>query len=390
MKRRIGFIVGIVVVLLVLWAVVGKHGADTKGRKRAGPLRVETVQAVIKPMPVQLEVVGQVEPENSVQVRAQVSGVIRKIGFTEGATVKPGQVLFEIDSAQLRAAVAQARAALARDTSAASRAEWQAQQLAPLAKLEYVTRKEYEDAVAAAKESQAAIAADQAVVEQAKIQLSYATIRAPIGGHTGVVAVKVGDLVQANGSTPLVTINQIAPIRVRFSVAQDKLAAIRKHLDAGEVQVRVQRTAPGGETPVPGHLVFVDNTVDPATGTVVLKAELPNRRHLLWPGEYVTLDVILTVQKDAVVIPDSAVQSGQDGTYVFVVAKGHASVRPVTVDRQLNGLSVIATGLKAGEAVAAKIPRNLRDGSAVTAVADDAGGKAAGSKHSPAAASQTP
>lgn len=351
----------------------GAKAPGEHARKRAGaPLSVEITHVAERAMPIRLQAVGQVESEHVVRVRPQITGVLDKVAFAEGEEVKAGQLLFQIDPAPFKAALAQAKAALERDRATLAKAQWQRQRTERLAKHNYVTPQDLEDARAAAKVAAAAVAVDRAALMQAQIQLRYTEIRSPIAGRTGAVAFKAGNLVEANSATPLVTINQIAPIRVRFSISQERLAELRRYQSAGGIRVLIASggggaAAPARQDPAPeaGRLVFVDNTVDPETGTVMLKAQFPNKSRFLWPGQYVNVRMVLAVQSHALVVPDSAVQPAQQGSVVYVVREGRAHATPVSVTRQLDGWSVIGHGLKAGEAVVAKLPRNLRDGRAV-------------------------
>lgn len=378
MKRRLLFAAGVCAALAAGWLVFQRPAqAPAAAKHKTRTLTVETTVAAVRPMPIRLTAVGRVQSRHVVQVRPQVSGMLKKVAFTEGDEVHAGQLLFEIDPAPFEASLAQARAALERDRAALAKARWQEQRLAPLAKLDYVTPQEYEDAKAASKEAAAAVAADRAAVTQAQIQLRYTRIEAPISGRSGAVAFRDGNLVQANSATPLVTIKEIAPIRVQFSVPQGRLPSIRHYRAAGTMRVTLRPVGPAPRAPETGRVVFVDNTVDPTTGTVSLKAQFPNTDRALWPGQYVTVDLVLATQPRAVVVPDSAVQPGQNGSYVYVVDGGRARVQTVTVDRQLDGLSVISAGLKAGETVVAKVPRNLRDGSAVRTIEAARGERAA-------------
>lgn len=369
MTRRLITALLLILLLLAGWQMRGRFGArpdPAQARPKRPALVVQTATAQVKSMPVLIHAVGQVESEHSVAVRPQVSGVLARVAFTEGSDVKAGELLFQIDPAPFKAAVAQAQAALARDRASLANARWQAQRLAPLVKLDYVTPQEYESAKTAVLQARAALAADKAQLEQARIQLGYTQIRSPIDGRAGAVAVKAGNLVDTTGNTPLVTINQIAPIFVRFTVPQSQLDAVRRYAKRGPIPVRFEGR--GAHTAQAGRLVFIDNAVDPSTGTVMLKAEFPNRSRTLWPGQYVAVDVQLEVQKDVVVIPEAAVQPGQNGSFVYVVSHDRAAVRPIRVARQQDGQAVVGKGLSVGETVVVQAPRNLRDGLPVTPV----------------------
>ena len=368
-RRRIVAVIILAAVLVAAWqgrALLSKGAESAKGgHQRPAPV-VQTGTAAVKPVPLLLHAVGQAESEHSVAVRAQIKGILDTVAFEEGADIKAGQLLFRIDPAPFQASVDQAQAAVARDKASLANASWQAQRLAPLAKLEYVTPQEYETAKTSVAQAKAALEADQAALKQARIQLGYTRISSPIAGRAGAVSVKPGNLVDAGAATPLVTINQIAPILVRFTVSQEQFEQVRRYRAKGPIRVLLSgpkgaAAAGAGE----GILVFVDNTVDPTTGTVALKARFPNTGKALWPGEYTAVDLELTVEQHAVVVPDTAVQPGQSGAFVYVVEDGVAHVRPVEVARELDGQAVIGQGLKGGETIIVRVPRNLRDGLAV-------------------------
>jgi multidrug efflux system membrane fusion protein len=348
-----------------------------KGKgKGGGVLTVRAVQAVVKPMPVVVEAVGTVEAEHSVQVRAQVSGVLQSVPFREGDKVKAGQVLFQIDPATYRAQYNQALAQLERDKAQLENARAQQQRLEPLLKREFITRQEYDVAVTSAKSLEATVAADQAAAEQARIQLSYARITSPISGRTGTLAVKSGNLVQAAGTgVPLVTINTMDPILVSFSIPERQLDDIRRFQNDRNMRIEIlpDRAAP----PVAeGKLVFVDNTVTPQTGTVLLKTRVPNASEVIWPGQFVNVRVVLTIEPEAVVVPEAAVQPGQEGSFVYVIDENSkVKVQPVKVSRQMGGDVVIASGIKAGDRVITEIPQALTPGATVQLAGEGKGGK---------------
>jgi multidrug efflux system membrane fusion protein len=349
--------------------------AKGKGKGAGGPLTVRAVQAIVKPMPVLIEAVGTVEPEHSVQVRAQVSGVLKSVEFKEGDRVKAGQILFQIDPATYEAQYKQALAQLERDKAQLENARAQQQRLEPLLKREFITQQEYDVAVTSTKSLEATVAADQAVAEQSRIQLSYARIAAPISGRTGALAVKSGNLVQAaGGGVPLVTINTMDPILVGFSIPERQLEEIRKYQSDRQMRIEIlpDRNAP----PVAeGRLVFVDNTVTLQTGTVLLKTRVPNPKELIWPGQFVNVRIVLTIEPESVVVPEAAVQPGQDGSFVYLIDENSkVKVQPVTVARQLGAEIVIATGVKAGDRVITQIPQALTPGATVTIAGEGKGG----------------
>ncbi|MEK8089100.1 efflux RND transporter periplasmic adaptor subunit [Thermithiobacillus plumbiphilus] len=334
------------------------------GGAMSGPMPVQVTQAVTRPMPVTLDAIGSVEAGHRVEIRPQVSGTLASVNFTEGQTVREGQLLFRIDPALFEAAVAQARAALQRDQAQLREAQAQARRLQPLASREYITRQEYEQAQANASALAATVAADRAQLRQAEIQLGYSRIHAPISGVAGNLAVRAGNLVGANDTTPLVVINQITPVRVAFNLPQEQLDSVRAAQAQGSVRVQAL-SQDTGKLLEEGPLVFIDNTVNAANGTVLMKAEMPNQNQTLWPGQFVAVRMILRVQPEALVIPTVALRTGQDGSYVFVAAQGKTQMRPVTLDRQIGELVVIAKGLRPGEQVITQIPRNLAPGQSI-------------------------
>lgn len=350
-----------------------KKGKGKGKGKGGGPIFVKAAQATVKPMPVLIEAVGTVEPEHSVQVRAQVSGVLQSVLFKEGDRVKAGQLLFQIDPRTFQAQHNQALAQLERDKAQLENAKAQQERLAPLLKREFITRQEYDVAVTSVKSLEATVQANRAVAEQARIQLDYSRIRAPISGRTGAVSVKPGNLVTANAGAPLVTINTMDPVLVSFSLPERQLDDIRRYDREMRIEILAERNAP----PVAeGKLVFVDNAVTPQTGTVLLKTRVPNGKESIWPGQFVNVRLVLTVDADAVVVPEAAVQPGQDGSFVYMIDdESRVKVQPVKVSRQIGGEVVIADGVKAGDRVIIEIPQTLTPGGRVQIAGEDKGGE---------------
>lgn len=347
----------------------GNEKAKGKGAGkggRGGPLTVKAVRAVTKPMPVLIEAVGTVEPEQSVQVRAQVSGVLQNVLFKEGDKVKAGQTLFQIDPRTFQAQHNQALAALARDRAQLENARAQQQRLEPLLKREFITRQEYDVAVTSAKSLEATVQAGEAAVEQARIQLEFARITAPISGRTGQLSVKPGNLVAASGGgVTLVTINSTDPVLVGFSIPERQLEELRRYQNEKGIRIEILPDRAGPPVAA-GNLVFIDNTVTPQTGTVLLKTQVENSSEAIWPGQFVNVRVILAVEPEAVVLPDVAVQPGQDGPFVYLIdTENKVEVRPVKVSRQVGNEIVIGSGVKAGEHVITEIPQALRPGATV-------------------------
>jgi multidrug efflux system membrane fusion protein len=340
---------------------------------------VTTAVATQRDLPIQLRAIGNVESYSSIPVKAQASGELMSIHFTEGQDVKKGQLLFEIDrrpydqalrqaEANLNRDIAQekqAEANLARDQAQAQNARAQAARYAKLAEDKVVSREQNDQmktAATAADESaradQAAIEsaraanqADKAAVETARLNLEYCDIRSPIDGRTGSLQVKVGTLIKAQADTGMVTINQISPTLVTFSVPEDQLAAIRKSVAQGPLPVEAE--VPNDSSgPARGQVSFIDNSVDSATGAIKLKAEFPNQERKLWPGQFV--NVVVTVGNDvkATVVPSEAIQTGQQGQYAFIVKADHTvENRVVTVGRTLGPETEVTKGIAPGETV---------------------------------------
>ena len=373
-------------------------------RPPAAPVSVATV--IQKDVPVQLRVIGRVEAYSAVSIRALVEGELWKVYFKEGQDVQKDNLLLSIDPRPFEAAlrqaeanlerdqalvqqaeanltrdlaqVTQAEANLAKNLAQAKNAEEQAKRYAFLVEKGYVAKEQYDQVRtnseslaatvqadrAAIENAQAALRADKAAlenaravvrgsraaVETARIQLDYCSIRAPISGRTGSLLVQQGNIIKAN-DLPIVVINRINPIYVTFSLPEQNLPAIKKHTAAGAV--KVEAFIPGDEkSPEPGILTFIDNAVDTATGTIKLKGTFENQAKRLWPGQYVNVVLTLTTWPNAILVPSQAIQTGQEGPYVFVV-KPDLTVesRPVAVDRSLDGLTVVTKGLQPGQTV---------------------------------------
>lgn len=321
------------------------------GSRRSGPppkIPVSVAHVERRALPYELAASGTVEPIRSADVRPQVTGTILHVSFDEGDEVREGQVLFEIDPRPYRAALQQAEGTLLRDVTTATSAAREAARYKTLAQTNTVTQEDYEAKQGAADAAAAAARSDSAAVAVAHLNLEYATVRAPIGGHTGRILMREGNLVRASTDL-LVSIVQIRPILVRFPVPATNLPALRER--AGQQLKVIALPARDSAASVQGILSFIDNQVDTTTGTVLLKGRFTNHDGTLWPGEYVRVTLVLGIQNDAIVVPSQAVMQGQQGTYVFVVNNdGTASTQPVTVQRTLDSLSVIA-GVPAGALV---------------------------------------
>ena len=311
---------------------------------------VTVAPVVQKAMPVEIRVIGTVEAESTVAVHAQITGAITSVNFTEGDDVQEGQVLFTLDRRPLEAALQQVQANLARDLAQAEDARTQAARYQTLAGRGLVSGQELQAKATAATALDATVDADRAAIENAKVQLDYATIKAPIAGRTGALIVHPGNLVRANDASPLVVINRVAPIYVSFGIPEGQLPAFKRYL--AERTLRVEANAPSETVPSTGHITFIDNAVDPTTGTIKVKGSFPNDDRRLWPGQFVNVAVTLRTDPSAVVVPTAAIQAGQDGNFAFVVKPDQTvDLRAVMVDRTNGGESVVKEGLKPGETV---------------------------------------
>ena len=323
-------------------------------KKKMGPPPATAVPVVVatamqKDVPVEVHAIGNVEPYSTVSVKTMVGGELTHVDFTEGQDVKKGERLFVIDPRFYEAALAQAQGNLARDLAQAANARAQAARYAALYKEGVTSREQADQMQTAANALDEVVTADRAAVETAKVNLTYCTIYSPLDGRTGNLMVHRGNVVKANDAA-LVTINQIQPIYVTFAVSEQHLPEIRRFMATGKLTVRA--TVPDEPQPAEGTVVFVDNSVDPATATIKLKALFANRDRRLWPGQFADVLLTLTTQPGAIVVPAQAVQTGQKGEYVFVVnADNTAEQRMVKVDRTVGSEAVIASGVQAGEQV---------------------------------------
>jgi multidrug efflux system membrane fusion protein len=306
--------------------------------------------AVRKNIPIQVRAIGTVEAYSTVSVKTMVGGQIMKVGFAEGQDVRKGDLLFEIDPAPYEAALKMAEAARARDIALKENAEKEVRRYASLVEKNLVPRQQYDQFTSSAAALEATVQADTAAVQNARVQLAYCFIRSPIDGRTGSLLVQQGNVVKANDAT-LVTINQVVPIRVSFSIPEQYLAEVRKYRAAGTLKVEAMPQDGKAES-VPGALSFIGNAVDPATGTIQLKGTFPNTDRRLWPGQFVNVVLTLAVRSDAVVVPSEAIQTGQQGQYVFVVRPDlTVEARPVVAGEVFGGETVIGKGILAGEKI---------------------------------------
>ena len=328
-------------------------GARNGGRGAGGgaAVPVTVAQVVRKSVPIEITVIGAAEPFSSVAIRSQITGQLNTVTFTEGDDVKAGQVLFTIDRRPLEAAADQAQANLDRDVAQAANAAAQFKRYQDLADRGIATKEQVDTARTSMTALNATVNADRAALDNAQVQLQYATVTATISGRTGALQVHEGNLVRANDQTPLVVINQIAPISVAFAIPEARLPELKKYMSQGAL--RVTASPPKDDAPAAvGRISFVDNQVDQTTGTIRLKGTFPNEDRRLWPGQFLNVVVTLTSDPNAIVVPTAAVQAGQQGPYVFIVKDDKTvDMRPVVVSRTSASETVIASGLKPGETV---------------------------------------
>ncbi len=382
-----------IVFLALLFAGCTSKSTQAAGGRREGvsvPVVVATVSE--KDVPVNIDVIGNVEAYSTISVKAQVGGELTKVSFHEGDFVKQNDLLFTVDPRQYTAALNQAQANVARDTAALGQAQAnlardaanekyaqaQAARYQKLFEVGVVSREQSDqmrssaDALeqtiladrASIESARAQIGASQAAIENTKVQLSYTTISSPINGRTGNLTVKQGNVVSAN-TMELVTIAEVQPIYVTFSVPEAQLGEIKKYMGQGKLPVHATAQDDNTQSEV-GVLTFIDNTVDATTGTIKLKGTFPNEDRKLWPGEFLRVTLRLTTHSNAVVVPNQAVQTGQDGQFVYVVKNDKTvELRPVVTGTRVDQELVIDSGLAPGETVVTEGQLRLAPGSRV-------------------------
>lgn len=334
----------------LLWPRLQHTPADVAAAGQPAPSVPVTVATVAsKPVPVEYGTIGTVTAYATVAIKSRIDGEIMEVHLKDGQDVKAGDLLFSIDGRTIQAQLEQAQANLAHDQALLVSAQREVERQNSLVKKNFASKQAVDQARASADSLQASVAADQAAVDAVKVQLSYTEIRAPIDGRAGVVNLPRGNMVKANDTGSLVVLNQLRPIYIAFALPQRELPRVRQAMAAGPLTVSA--TVPGDTgPPLEGTLTFVDNAVDASTGTIQLRATFENAETRLWPGQFVNVTLTLRVESAAIVVPDAAVQHGQNGAYVFVVRPDSTvEMRPVVVDRSVAGASVITSGLAAGD-----------------------------------------
>lgn len=350
--------------LLAYFSLDSRAKEKSAGKKGAGAIPVSVTAALQQPSAVRLQAIGNVEAFTTVSVKARVDGEIVALNFKEGQEVRRGDVLFRIDPRPYEAALRQAEANALRDAAARDQARSQERRYQELLQKNFVSKEAYAQIATNAQTAEASAKASQAALENARLNREYCTIASPINGVAGKVLLQVGNLVKANDVNALVVLNQVRPVYVNFAVPEQTLPQLRKYMGAGALAVEVMLA---GETkPVAeGHLAFVDNAVDPSTGTIRLRGQFDNRDAALWPGQFVNVSVRLYEESDAILVPTRALQTGPKGQYVYVIKEDNtAELRNVTVERS-EGESSVVKGLAKDERVVTRGALRLAPGARV-------------------------
>ena len=354
---------------------------DAPPARSTVPVTVATVQQ--RSVPQEISAIGTVTPIQTVAVCAQVSGIILSVGFQEGDEVQVGQLLFRLDPRPFQAALDQAIANLAKDRAQLVNARQEVVRYQTLVQSDLATQEQFDQFKANADAAEAAVTADSAAVQTARLNLEYTTIRAPIAGRTGNLLLHIGNLVPASVATPLVVINQLRPIAVSFSVPQKYLDDIQRFSARSRLAVEIR---PSNDTAavVTGTLSFINNQVDTTTGTIQLKATFANGDRKLWPGEFVAVRLVLNVERDVLTIPSQAVMTGQNGTYVYLVNPDRSvRAQDVTVGRSAEDFVVIEKGLVPGQMVVTDGQLRLVPGAKIEIKSGSDSGRAAAAGSAP-------
>jgi len=343
----------IFVFVIISFLIINFLSSCSGEKKPPPPPPVPVLVGIVteQTVPVELKNIGNVEAYSTVSIKSRLAGQLVQVNFQEGQDVKEGELLFVIDPRPYEAALRQAEANLERDKALANKALADAGRYAELIRKQFVSQQDYEQAKATADSLGATVHADQVAVQNARLNLSYCYLKAPLSGRTGSLIAHQGNMIKENADTAMVVINQIQPIYVSFAIPEQNLAAIRKYMAMEKVPVSAV-IAGQEDSPEMGVLTFIDNTVDKATGTILCKATFTNEAKRLWPGVFVNVVVKLAAQPNAILVPSQALQTSQEGQIVFVVKPDlTVEVRRVEVDRSLGGETIIKQGLTPGERV---------------------------------------
>jgi len=371
MKKKIIIVATMAVGLCCILASCSSKAQEANGsngdKEKAVPVTVATV--VSKAVPIEITTFGTVQAQSSVQIKAEVSGNLTRVHFRKGQYIKTGDLLFTIDPRSYKAALDQAKANLMRDRALEENYLLNAERSKELLRKGFISQSDNDKAQTDAKAMSASVRADEAAVINARLQVEHCSIRSPINGKMGDLLVSEGTLIKANDVT-LVTINQIHPIEVFFSIPQADLPSVRTYMAQEKLKVRASLPK-DSRPPEEGDLFFIDNAVDKSTGTVKLGALFKNTQEALWPGQFVNVTLVLAVKNDAIVMPTGALQSGRDGKFVFVVKPDKTvEVRPVTIDMTAGMEAVIQQGLQIGELVVTDGHLRLAPGAKIEIKAD--------------------
>ncbi|NLZ17224.1 MAG: efflux RND transporter periplasmic adaptor subunit [Desulfobulbaceae bacterium] len=383
----------LVFLLLLLVACSGDHAGSNKnkgqqGQRKRPEVPVSTALATKKTVPVELTATGHVEAQATVEIRSQVTGTLKSVHFSEGETVKAGELLFTIDTRPFAAALAKAEAVLDKNRAELNNARREEERYTRAAKRGLVSAEQADQTITRAATLAAAIKEAQAAVDTARLELDYCLIRSPMEGRAGEIQIHQGNLIMANSAAPLVTVRRMQPLEVAITVPGRHLSEIMAQQALGQLQVTA--TPPGAE-PVSGMLSFVDNSVDPSTGVIRLKATFNRDGASLWPGQMVDVRLRIKDLPDRITIPAQAVQTGQEGSYLYVVNKENTvALRPVTVNLNVAGEAVIEKNLAEGERVVIDGQLQLADGARVQERGRTVGTKRPGKESSPEAKAKGP
>jgi len=342
-------------------------GAGDPGKRKSPPIPVVTAIVELRAVPVTLSAVGAIESVATVAVQPRVDGQISKVLVRDGQEVRAGQALLQLDPAPFEIQLRMARATLARDQANLENARAKLEHGRALIGQKFISADDLRQLETDYDGARATTEADRAAVDNAALNLSYATIVAPVSGKLGHIAQQAGNTVHAAGSTPITTLDVLDTVDVSFAIPAQELDLVRSALRKAPPEVEVTQAPEGGEpTVLKGKLSFVDNAADPSTGTIRLRARFDNRRRALWPGEFVPVALVLPADSEAPTIPASAITQGPNGAYVYVITNGRtANLRAVQVRRTTASLAVVE-GLKAGEQVVVDGQSRLGPNVAVT------------------------
>jgi multidrug efflux system membrane fusion protein len=350
----------------------GSNGSGRADKTAAGggaPIPVLTAKARAADVPVYIEGVGTGKALQSVLIRSQADGRLLKLAFVEGQDVKAGDLIAEIDPRLYQATLDQNIAKKASDEALLANAKRDLERYTNLAATKAATQQQLDTQKATVAQDEAQVKLDQAIIDSARTSLSYTTITTPISGRTGIRVVDVGNLIHASDTTGIVTVSQIKPIDVIFTVPQQELARINKASATAPLEVQAL-DGTGAGTIDRGKLDVIDNTIDQTTGTVKLRAEFPNAKLALWPGIFVNVRLLVETLRNAIVVPVASVQRGPKGSFVYVVADNKVAMRPITLGQQDDKEAVVASGVKADDVVVTTGFAKLADGSKVSTSED--------------------